>query len=347
MGPAGIPMKSGVCVSASRPPRLRQVMLLIQIAATASLAVSTAGRSNLGSQLGQLSPPALIAPPLAPGAIALLPWELLTAEGMRIPAHGITGLRGRAHFGLRGSAEDVRIEGTGGTGMASRRPLLPDVHAAACISEHGNLDHSGFPASSLTEGADTFVSISATPPCPEMHAAAERISSLAGLAPHVAEELVRSYPKVRFALRPAPEENRHAVGGRWIESTKEWQGRELGLEHEGGGADCNLERVFRYLRAVGVRECALAKMLRQRPQLMCLKVESAIRPKVQFLVDEAGLSPSDVGKVLERFPHVITLSVSAKLRPTLRFLRNLGLAVAQVGDMLVSCPQIFAYSLVS
>ena len=152
---------------------------------------------------------------------------------------------------------------------------------------------------------------------------------------------------MRFALRPAPEENRHAVGGRWIESTKEWQGRELGLEHEGGGADCNLERVFRYLRAVGVRECALAKMLRQRPQLMCLKVESAIRPKVQFLVDEAGLSPSDVGKVLERFPHVITLSVSAKLRPTLRFLRNLGLAVAQVGDMLVSCPQIFAYSLVS
>ena len=109
MGPGSSPMKSGVCVSASRPPRLRQVMLLIQITATASLAVSTAGRSNLGAQLGQLSPPALIAPPLAPGAIALLPWELLTAEGMRIPAHGITGLRGSCLLYTSPSPRDATL----------------------------------------------------------------------------------------------------------------------------------------------------------------------------------------------------------------------------------------------
>jgi hypothetical protein len=121
-------------------------------------------------------------------------------------------------------------------------------------------------------------------------------------------------------------------------------GGEGGVRENGGMRASNMEQVLQFLRELGIGQAGIGRIFRQRPQLMCLRVETCLRPKLRFLIEEAGISQAKLAAVITRFPQLITLSIDKTLAPTLRYLNSLGFTSSEVGTLLASFPYILAYS---
>jgi hypothetical protein len=121
-------------------------------------------------------------------------------------------------------------------------------------------------------------------------------------------------------------------------------GGEGRVRENGGMRASNMEHVVQFLRELGIGQAGIGRIFRQRPQLMCLRVETRLRPKLRFLIEEAGISQAKVAAVITRFPQLITLSIDKTLAPTLRYLNSLGFTSSEVGTLVASYPYILAYS---
>jgi hypothetical protein len=122
------------------------------------------------------------------------------------------------------------------------------------------------------------------------------------------------------------------------------EGGEGGVREIGGMRASNMEEVVQFLRELGIGQAGIGRIFRQRPQLMCLRVETCLRPKLRFLIEEAGISQARLAAVITRFPQLITLSIDKTLAPTLRYLNSLGFTSSEVGTLVASYPYILAYS---
>lgn len=61
-------------------------------------------------------------------------------------------------------------------------------------------------------------------------------------------------------------------------------------------------------------------ILLQYPNLLAFSIDNNIKPTIQFLLNDIGLSVTQVGKVIWRFPEVLGLSIENNLRPKIKYL---------------------------
>jgi len=89
----------------------------------------------------------------------------------------------------------------------------------------------------------------------------------------------------------------------------------------------------------------VSKIVEVMPSLLSHSVDSNLRPKLLFLVEDVGIAPERVAALLLKFPQVLGLSVEGNLRPTVRYLTDeLGVAHEDLGRILSSVPQLLGLS---
>jgi hypothetical protein len=87
-------------------------------------------------------------------------------------------------------------------------------------------------------------------------------------------------------------------------------------------------------------------MVAKHPQLLGYSVDDNLRPTVQYLLDEVGVSSDKMGGMLASFPGLLSYSVDDNLRPTVQyFLDNVGIEKDQLRAKIETLPALLAYSL--
>ena len=87
----------------------------------------------------------------------------------------------------------------------------------------------------------------------------------------------------------------------------------------------------------------MRKLLAKRPQLLKLRVESGLRPRIDFLRDRAGVAAERVGRVVLLAPQLLDLDVEETLAPRVEYLVGLGLTIENVGKAIGRDPTLLTH----
>lgn len=100
--------------------------------------------------------------------------------------------------------------------------------------------------------------------------------------------------------------------------------------------------VVEFLLDLGVPKSDIPTILKKRPQLCGISLSENIIPTMSFL-ESLGVDKRKWAKVIHRFPAFLTYS-RQKVNTTVKFLLEMGLLEADIGKVLMRCPNIISYS---
>ncbi len=143
----------------------------------------------------------------------------------------------------------------------------------------------------------------------------------------------------------------------------------------------NIQKHVQYLREVGVREDALAKVITRSPQSLTGDIELTMKPRLKLLAEQAGVTGSylarmanndmsalafrledrlpayinyfvgvgmvkeDVLKAIQYRTQVLHLSLPMNIKPKVEYFLSLGFTGAEMGTMFRNFPPLFTYSI--
>ncbi|EOX94861.1 Mitochondrial transcription termination factor family protein isoform 1 [Theobroma cacao] len=135
-----------------------------------------------------------------------------------------------------------------------------------------------------------------------------------------------------------------------------------------------------YLQGLGIPRLAVARLIEKRPHILGFGLEERVKPNVESLLEFnvrkaslpsiiaqypeilgidlipkllgqrsllqsiTDLGPEDFGTVVEKMPQVVSLSNTSMVKHV-DFLKDCGISLQQVRDMVVRCPQVLALNL--
>ncbi len=95
------------------------------------------------------------------------------------------------------------------------------------------------------------------------------------------------------------------------------------------------------LDEVSIDEREINRVITMSPAIMGLSLDQNLRPKVDLLKERCNLNQSTLGRLITTVPIILTLSLKRKIEPCLSFLASeLHLSDDDLGDMIQSCPRI-------
>lgn len=92
---------------------------------------------------------------------------------------------------------------------------------------------------------------------------------------------------------------------------------------------------------LSIKEDEICRIISTSPAIMGLSLEANLKPKIASLQKKCNLSTSQIGLMVVTAPSVLTLSLKRKIDPCLVFISTeLEVTSDELGDMLLSCPRI-------
>ena len=92
-------------------------------------------------------------------------------------------------------------------------------------------------------------------------------------------------------------------------------------------------------------------VLLQCPNLLAFSIDNNLKPTIMFLLQDVGLSITQVGKVTWRFPDVLGLSIEKNLRPKIQYLtKSLNItndiSSGDLANLAVRYPRILGFNMI-
>lgn len=112
------------------------------------------------------------------------------------------------------------------------------------------------------------------------------------------------------------------------------------MEHK---LESTMKPHLEFLELHGVKKEDLGKVVQSAPQTFQLSIEETLQPRTAFLTDRLGISPEGLAKILVRQPSVLTYSIQF-MQQRIDFLIANGMPVENVAKAVVSHPQVLHYS---
>ncbi|XP_078446598.1 mitochondrial transcription termination factor family protein [Wolffia australiana] len=106
----------------------------------------------------------------------------------------------------------------------------------------------------------------------------------------------------------------------------------------------DLAPVVKYLRGMDVPAQAIPRVLERYPELLGFKLEGTMSTSVAYLVG-IGVSRREIGGILSKFPEILGMRVARTIKPLIERLESLGLSKRSVAKLIEEKPQILGFSL--
>ncbi|KAM6558588.1 hypothetical protein CsatA_027827 [Cannabis sativa] len=90
-----------------------------------------------------------------------------------------------------------------------------------------------------------------------------------------------------------------------------------------------------------VREASMASVVAQYPEIIGLDLKSKLRSQQSLLKSVIDLDREDFGRIVEKMPQVVSLSKAPMIKHV-DFLKDCGLSLDQLRQMIMGCPQLLA-----
>jgi hypothetical protein len=98
-----------------------------------------------------------------------------------------------------------------------------------------------------------------------------------------------------------------------------------------------------FINELGISDTLVCRIVKSAPAVMGLSLNENLRPKVVSIMLRCALSLQDVGYLIATSPQILLLSQKGKIEPTLRFLSTtLMMSEAhELGDLILAAPRVF------
>lgn len=83
--------------------------------------------------------------------------------------------------------------------------------------------------------------------------------------------------------------------------------------------------------------------VRHFPSILITSVDGVLKPAVEFLTEELGLSKVELSRIVAAFPAILTLDVKSELRQNAEYLRSKG--ISAVGKVVALLPPLLSYDI--